>query len=397
VKAVKAAENARRQEAAKLEEKLKRKELMKDRAIAAREAKQRLEEEKRRQLLIDQQKKGEQMKKRGEEAARKKRERDDLLKKERDDKRRKMELELKNRKIAEERAATQKFTMGTAPTSKHPSTYKGLHMKDHKESGHMNKSQKTAVSAGVSQSSKPVANDAPRSNFNAKAKPFSAASSNRMPNYGGAEAPKAEFKQPSQSIKPFSAKEKALNKNSGPMFREQVAQPKAPQMNVLYSSSAQNNQNKENAVAAFSFGSKAINSLVQKTPELKMMQQQQRMNQEYQTPVMRFQNKPKESLQSYQMTPYRSDSEESDDEGQAAKPVPQWAKSKNLSKQLQQQMKADPDEIFKAHATSCSLDDVFKTGKPKPCYKRRGSSGNWLEDRMTWKEEWFYKKAMGYL
>lgn len=28
---------------------------------------------------------------------------------------------------------------------------------------------------------------------------------------------------------------------------------------------------------------------------------------------------------------------------------------------------------------------------------RRTSTGNWLEDRVTWKEELNYKKAMGYL
>ena len=28
---------------------------------------------------------------------------------------------------------------------------------------------------------------------------------------------------------------------------------------------------------------------------------------------------------------------------------------------------------------------------------RRGSSGNWIEDRVTWKEELAYKKAMGFL
>lgn len=29
-------------------------------------------------------------------------------------------------------------------------------------------------------------------------------------------------------------------------------------------------------------------------------------------------------------------------------------------------------------------------------FKRRGSSGNWLEDRVTWKEEMAYKRAMGF-
>lgn len=30
-------------------------------------------------------------------------------------------------------------------------------------------------------------------------------------------------------------------------------------------------------------------------------------------------------------------------------------------------------------------------------WQRRGSSGNWIADRITWKEEVAYKQAMGYL
>lgn len=30
-------------------------------------------------------------------------------------------------------------------------------------------------------------------------------------------------------------------------------------------------------------------------------------------------------------------------------------------------------------------------------FRKRTSSGNWLDDRVTWKEEMAYKKAMGYL
>ena len=32
----------------------------------------------------------------------------------------------------------------------------------------------------------------------------------------------------------------------------------------------------------------------------------------------------------------------------------------------------------------------------KKDYNRRSSSGNWIEDRVTWREERDYKKAMGY-
>lgn len=47
---------------------------------------------------------------------------------------------------------------------------------------------------------------------------------------------------------------------------------------------------------------------------------------------------------------------------------------------------------------SCDLVDIFKdpSQPPKPRYTRRGSSGNWIQDRLTWKEEMEYKRAMGY-
>ena len=383
VKALKAAEAARKQAAAKLEEKIKRKEAMKDRAIAAREAKQRLEEQKKRQMIMDQQRKEEQMKKRGEEIARKKRERDEEVRKEREEKRRKMEMELQRRKVAEERA--HKLMASSAPKNANV-----LAAKDAREQKHLHKSHKAAplrshnvLSANANGSaSQPV-----RSNLLAvKVKPF-AAGTNRLPNsnFGGA-ATKPEFKQPGQSVH-YSMKENS-NKVVNPLMNKTALNPfqaqKKPAHQLLQ-------ENKENKAMAFSFNSKLGGGMVHKTPELKL---NHTMTQH--TPVMNV-NAQKLGVQSYQMTPYRSDSEESDDECRPAKPVPQWAKSKNLSKQLQAQMSADPDEIFKAHETSCSLDDVFKTAKPKPCYKRRGSSGDWNRDRVTWKEEWFYKKAMGYL
>lgn len=37
------------------------------------------------------------------------------------------------------------------------------------------------------------------------------------------------------------------------------------------------------------------------------------------------------------------------------------------------------------------------SGKSKQDLTRRTSSGNWIEDRVTWKEEMSYKKAMGYI
>lgn len=61
------------------------------------------------------------------------------------------------------------------------------------------------------------------------------------------------------------------------------------------------------------------------------------------------------------------------------------------------QMYVDPDEVFQQHAKTCSLDEVFASNEKTTDFNRRSSSGNWLEDRVTWKEEMSYKKAMGYI
>ena len=106
---------------------------------------------------------------------------------------------------------------------------------------------------------------------------------------------------------------------------------------------------------------------------------------------------PSNAAPSYEISPYKSDFE-SDDDG-PKKPVPDWARGKALLGQLMAQMHIDPDEVFQQHAKTCSLDDVFascrKSGSED--YNRRTSSGNWIEDRVTWKEEFSYKKAMGYI
>lgn len=103
--------------------------------------------------------------------------------------------------------------------------------------------------------------------------------------------------------------------------------------------------------------------------------------------------------QTYEISPYRSDFESDDDEPK--KPVPEWARGKALVSQLVAQTYTDPDEVFQHHNKTCSLDEVFaqrneaKGGRQD--FSRRSSSGNWFEDRVTWKEELAYKKAMGYI
>ncbi|KAL3133279.1 hypothetical protein ABBQ38_007160 [Trebouxia sp. C0009 RCD-2024] len=109
--------------------------------------------------------------------------------------------------------------------------------------------------------------------------------------------------------------------------------------------------------------------------------------------------------ETYQISPYRgddSDVESSEDED-PKKPIPEWARGRALMQQLASQVQTDPDEVFQQHRKTCSLDEVFghsesdKNNKQKKDLSRRSSSGNWIEDRVTWKEELNYKKAMGYM
>jgi hypothetical protein len=99
--------------------------------------------------------------------------------------------------------------------------------------------------------------------------------------------------------------------------------------------------------------------------------------------------------QTYEISPYKSDHDSDDD--QPKKPVPEWAKGNQLRAQLVAQTYVDPDEIFQQHQKTCSLDEVFANGKSKQDLTRRTSSGNWIDDRVTWREELAYKRSMGYL
>ena len=104
----------------------------------------------------------------------------------------------------------------------------------------------------------------------------------------------------------------------------------------------------------------------------------------------------------YDISPYRSDHDSDDGEPRNQKTVPHWARKPQLTAQLTAQQYTDPDEIFMQHQKTCSLDAVFagssKAGKKgDQSFNRRGSSGNWIQDRISWKEELNYKRAMGYI
>lgn len=118
------------------------------------------------------------------------------------------------------------------------------------------------------------------------------------------------------------------------------------------------------------------------------------------TPSVQFKTETIEKapkVPSYEISPYKSDFESDDDVPK--KPVPDWARGKALVGQLMAQMYIDPDEVFQQHANTCSLDEVFASCRRSvhQDFNKRSSSGNWIEDRVTWKEELSYKKAMGYI
>ncbi|MCO5547763.1 hypothetical protein L7F22_001215 [Adiantum nelumboides] len=102
-------------------------------------------------------------------------------------------------------------------------------------------------------------------------------------------------------------------------------------------------------------------------------------------------------IQSYEISPYRSSSDDEDDE-KPKKPVPLWARKENLLQQLLWQQSVNPDHIFSSSKT-CSLAEIFGTTGSRRCkdFTKRSASGDWLDDHATWKEELDYKHAMGYM
>lgn len=99
-----------------------------------------------------------------------------------------------------------------------------------------------------------------------------------------------------------------------------------------------------------------------------------------------------------------SDTDDSDSESEnekAKKKIPSWAQKANLYSALEEQyngrigsVKVDPDDIFR-EVQSCDLEAIFGPKKSK-VYKRRASSGNWLNDQVTVAEKLVYKREMGF-
>ncbi|KAK3248294.1 hypothetical protein CYMTET_42236 [Cymbomonas tetramitiformis] len=109
------------------------------------------------------------------------------------------------------------------------------------------------------------------------------------------------------------------------------------------------------------------------------------------------QSPPPQGLQSITIPDYKSDSD-SDGDSPDQKDCAVWARRDQLDSMLKRQGAVDPDEIFQWEGKTCSLEEVFEgQEKKKKSMTRRNSSGNWVEDRLTWKEELKYKIGMGYV
>lgn len=99
-----------------------------------------------------------------------------------------------------------------------------------------------------------------------------------------------------------------------------------------------------------------------------------------------------------------SETDDSDSESENEKPkkkIPTWAQRANLYAALEEQyngrigsLKVDPDDIF-PEVQSCDLEAIFGPKKSK-LYKKRASSGNWANDRVTVAEKLIYKREMGF-
>jgi hypothetical protein len=100
----------------------------------------------------------------------------------------------------------------------------------------------------------------------------------------------------------------------------------------------------------------------------------------------------------YEMSDCGSDSDSSEaSEQRAKKRIPDWARRKNLIPALEHQFSnqclIDPDELF-GEVETCDLCEIFPNADSMKRYKRRNSSGNWTEHRLTEEEKARYKQQI---
>eukprot|EP01138_Halocafeteria_seosinensis_P011844 gb/GECG01012104.1/.p1 GENE.gb/GECG01012104.1/~~gb/GECG01012104.1/.p1 ORF type:complete len:597 (+),score=150.38 gb/GECG01012104.1/:1-1791(+) len=96
----------------------------------------------------------------------------------------------------------------------------------------------------------------------------------------------------------------------------------------------------------------------------------------------------------YELSDNDDDSE--DENAKKQKPIPDWARGKELEDALHQQFGPegpDPDHIFE-DVTDCDLESIFPVTKKR--FKVRTSSGHWLPDRLTADEKKRYRVQMGF-
>lgn len=105
---------------------------------------------------------------------------------------------------------------------------------------------------------------------------------------------------------------------------------------------------------------------------------------------------------SYEISPFRDDSDAEEDEDRPKKPVPDWARGPKLHDALKKQRDRDPEAVFGGRFdATCDLEALFgpldmsRPRKRDP--SRRTSSGDWTLDRLTQLEEVAYKKSMGFI
>lgn len=101
-------------------------------------------------------------------------------------------------------------------------------------------------------------------------------------------------------------------------------------------------------------------------------------------------------LESIEIASYRTEGETSEEDEDEE--VPAWVRQENLRRGLIDQQRMDPDELFQETDKSCSLEQIFQgpAENSNRDMKRRGSTGCWQADSLTWQEENAYKANMGH-
>lgn len=113
--------------------------------------------------------------------------------------------------------------------------------------------------------------------------------------------------------------------------------------------------------------------------------------------IRRIKLPPKRAQDNYDISDREEDSE-AEEPDRSKKRVPTW--SKDYLQLLQRQMDTDPDSVFSNNVPHVNLDLIFrdqdylqrKQERPK---RRRGSSGEWKQDRLGKQEVAEYKRKMG--